>query len=58
MSATTTIGKARPHSASLRVTVPNGIVMYLDLVAGDEVEWKMHNSPDGERVAMMRKAKP
>jgi len=57
MSATTTVGEARPNSKSLRVTIPNGLVMYLDLKAGDEVEWKMVNLPDGTRVAMMRKAK-
>ncbi len=56
MSAITTVGEARPKSKSLRVTIPNGIVMYLDLTAGDEVEWRMHDMPDGTRVAMMRKA--
>jgi hypothetical protein len=57
MSAITTVGEARPKSKSLRVTIPNGIVMYLDLASGDEVEWKMDSLPDGQRVAKMRKAK-
>jgi antitoxin component of MazEF toxin-antitoxin module len=57
MSLTTTVGEARPKSKSLRVTIPNGMVAYLDLKAGDEVEWKMENLRSGERVAMMRKAK-
>jgi hypothetical protein len=56
MSATTTVGEARPNSKSLRVTIPNGIVMFLDLHSGDEVEWKMEMTPKGQRIAMMRKA--
>lgn len=57
MSTTTTVGEARPNSKSLRVTIPTGLVMYLDLKAGDEVEWRMESLPTGQRIAMMRKAK-
>ena len=45
---------ARPESKSLRATVPEGIVAFLELQAGDKLEWKMEII-DGKRVAIVRK---
>lgn len=45
---------ARPGSTSLRATVPEGIVAFLDLKEHDKLEWKME-IVNGERVAMVRK---
>jgi hypothetical protein len=47
---------ARPGSPSLRATVPEGIVAFLDLRESDKLEWKMEII-DGERVAIVRKVK-
>lgn len=56
MSLESTVGKARPRSKSLRATVPEGIVAFLELEAGDQLEWKMDIIND-ERVALVRKAR-
>jgi hypothetical protein len=45
---------ARPGSTSLRATVPEGIVAFLDLKESDKLEWKMEII-NGERVAVVRK---
>ena len=55
MSLESKVGIARPESKSLRATVPEGIVAFLELEAGDKLEWKMEII-DGERVAMVRKS--
>ena len=47
---------ARPDSKSLRATVPEGIVAFLELQAGDKLEWKMDIIND-ERVVIVRKMK-
>jgi hypothetical protein len=47
---------ARPGSTSLRATVPEGIVAFLDLKESDKLEWKMEIIND-ERVAIIRKLK-
>ncbi|MGA3060139.1 MAG: AbrB family transcriptional regulator [Candidatus Bathyarchaeia archaeon] len=47
---------ARPKSKSLRATVPEGIAAFLELNAGDTLEWKMEII-QGERVATVKKAK-
>ncbi len=54
MSLTSTVGIARPGTKSLRATVPEGIVAFLELEAKDILEWKMEII-DGERVAAIRK---
>lgn len=53
MSLTSTASKARPGTKSLRATVPEGIVAFLKLEAGDKLEWEMEII-DGERVAIIR----
>ena len=45
---------ARPGSTSLRATVPEGIVAFLDLKEGDKLEWKMQID-DGKRIATVEK---
>ena len=50
-SKTTT---ARPGSTSLRATVPEGIVAFLDLKEGDKLEWKMEIIGN-QRAVIVRK---
>jgi DNA-binding Xre family transcriptional regulator len=47
---------ARPKSKSLRATIPEGIVAFLEMQAGDILEWKM-DIAKGERVVIVRKSK-
>jgi hypothetical protein len=54
MSLKSTIGIAKTGTTSLRATVPEGIVAFLDLKAGDKLEWKMEII-DNRRVAIVRK---
>jgi hypothetical protein len=56
MSLKTKVSVARPGSSSLRATVPEGIVAFLELTEKDRLEWKMEII-DGERVAIVRKQK-
>lgn len=41
MSLESSVASARKESKSLRATIPEGIVAYLDLKATDKLEWKM-----------------
>ena len=41
MSLDSSVGTARTGTKSLRATVPEGIVAFLNLHAGDKLEWKM-----------------
>lgn len=54
MSLESKVSIARPESKSLRATVPEGIVAFLDLKSGDKLEWKMEIM-DGVRVAVVKK---
>jgi len=54
MSLKSTIGIAKTGTTSLRVTVPEGIVAFLDLKAGDKLDWKMEIIDD-ERVVIVKK---
>jgi len=56
MSLKSTLGIAKTGTTSLRATVPEGIVAFLELRAGDKLEWKMEII-DGERVTLVRKIK-
>jgi len=56
MSLKSTLGIAKTGTASLRATVPEGIVAFLELKAGDKLEWKM-DIEDGERIVIVRKLK-
>jgi bifunctional DNA-binding transcriptional regulator/antitoxin component of YhaV-PrlF toxin-antitoxin module len=57
MSLDSTVGLARPQAKSLRATIPEGIVAYLGIEAGDKLLWTMENAKDGERIVIVRKAK-
>ncbi|MGD6852215.1 MAG: AbrB/MazE/SpoVT family DNA-binding domain-containing protein [Candidatus Bathyarchaeia archaeon] len=54
MSLKSKLTEARPGSPSLRATVPEGIVAFLDLKQRDELEWRMEIIED-ERVAVVRR---
>ncbi|GIU71208.1 MAG: hypothetical protein KatS3mg003_0687 [Candidatus Nitrosocaldaceae archaeon] len=56
MGLKSTLGIAKKGVKSLRATVPEGIVEFLDLKAGDKLEWKMEII-NGEKVAIVRKVK-
>jgi transcription termination factor Rho len=58
MSLGSTVGLVKSNSKSLKTTIPEGIVVYLELRVGDKLEWKMSSNEDGERVTVVRKAKP
>jgi hypothetical protein len=54
MSLKSTLGIAKTGTTSLRVTVPEGIVAFLDVKAGDKLEWRMEII-DNERVTIVKK---
>lgn len=54
MSLDSTVATARTGTKSLRATVPEGIVAFLELQVGDKLLWKM-DIQDGERVVIVRK---
>ncbi len=56
MSLETTVGIAKVGTKSLRATVPEGIVAFLDLSAGNKLEWKM-DYEKGEKFVKVRKGK-
>lgn len=56
MSLESKVSIARPQSKSLRATVPEGIVAFLELEKGNKLEWKMEII-EGERVTVVRKVK-
>jgi len=53
LRAVTTSAKA--GTKSLKGTIPLGIVEFLQLEAGDSLEWNMEVRENGERVAVVRK---
>ncbi|MGA2462080.1 MAG: hypothetical protein ABSF82_11745 [Candidatus Bathyarchaeia archaeon] len=55
MSLQSTVGIARTGAKSLRATVPEGMVAFLQLTEGDKLEWRM-DVQSGERIAIVRKA--
>jgi len=54
MSLKSTLGIAKTGTTSLRATVPEGIVAFLDLRSGDKLEWKMEII-NNKRVALVKK---
>ena len=56
MSLDSSVGTARTGTKSLRATVPEGIVAFLNLEAGDKLEWKM-DVEKKERVVIVKKKK-
>jgi hypothetical protein len=56
VSLKSTLGIAKTGTTSLRVTVPEGIVAFLEVKAGDKLDWKM-DIQNNERVVVVRKLK-
>ncbi len=56
MSLDSSVGIARTGTKSLRATVPEGVVAFLDLKSGDKLEWKM-DIDKNERVVIVKKKK-
>jgi hypothetical protein len=56
MSLESTVGIAKIGTKSLRATIPEGIVAFLELTEGDKLDWKMETQSD-ERVVIVRKAR-
>ena len=54
MSLKSKTSVARPGSTSLRATVPEGIVAFLNLKEGDNLQWVMEIA-DNERVVIFKK---
>ena len=52
-----TLASSAARSHSLRATVPEGIVAFLDLKAGEHLAWKMDITSDGQRFAVVKKVK-
>ena len=56
MSLQSKAAVARPGTKSLRATIPEGIVAFLNLKEGESLDWKMEVMK-GERVVLVRKLK-
>lgn len=56
MVLTTKVFTAKAGTKSIKSTVPEGIVEYLQLSDKDEIEWNM-DMQNNERVALVRKKK-
>ena len=54
MSLESTASLARPNTKSLRATIPEGIVAFLELENGDKLEWKMEFDK-GKKMVMLKK---
>ncbi|MEM1994646.1 MAG: AbrB family transcriptional regulator [Nitrososphaerales archaeon] len=51
------VGIAKTGTNSLRTTIPEGIVEYLNLKAGDILEWSMEIIGNSERVTLVKKVR-
>jgi bifunctional DNA-binding transcriptional regulator/antitoxin component of YhaV-PrlF toxin-antitoxin module len=56
MSLESTATSARPKTKSLRATIPEGVVAFLNLESGDSLEWKM-DIEKNERIVIVKKKK-
>ena len=56
MSLESTATSARPNTKSLRATIPEGVVAFLNLESGDSLEWIM-DFEKNERIVVVRKKK-
>lgn len=55
MSLKSTVGVAKTGTTSLRATIPEGIVAFLELKAGDKLDWKMEIDDNGQRMVTIHK---
>jgi hypothetical protein len=56
MDLKSTVSIAKIGTCSLRATIPQGIVSYLNIQAGDKLHWRMIEK-SGSRVVMVFKKK-
>lgn len=56
MSLESKVSIARPNSKSLRATIPEGIVAFLNLEKGDMLEWKMEFKNEKRFVTVSKKS--
>lgn len=56
MSLESTATNAKAGTKSLRATIPEGIVVFLNLKDGDKLDWAM-KIIDGKPTTLVRKAK-
>jgi bifunctional DNA-binding transcriptional regulator/antitoxin component of YhaV-PrlF toxin-antitoxin module len=54
MSLESTVGVAKVGTKSLRATVPEGIVAFLEIKEGDKLQWKM-DTKDNDRIVIVKK---
>jgi bifunctional DNA-binding transcriptional regulator/antitoxin component of YhaV-PrlF toxin-antitoxin module len=54
MSLESTATSARPKTKSLRATIPEGVVAFLNLESGDSLEWVM-DIDKNERIVIVKK---
>lgn len=52
MALISTVGIAKTGTRSLRATIPEGIVEYLDLQPGDKIGWEMKIKDDKKYVTV------
>jgi hypothetical protein len=57
MGLQTTVGIAKVGTNSLRATIPEGVVSYLDIHDGDKLDWRMEIA-EGKKVVLVTKAEP
>jgi hypothetical protein len=55
MGLQTTVGIAKTGTNSLRATIPEGVVSYLDVHDGDKLDWRMEIA-NGKKVVLVIKA--
>lgn len=56
MSLESTATSARPNTKSLRATIPEGVVAFLNLESGDSLEWLM-DFEKNDRIVIVKKKK-
>ena len=56
MDLKSTVSVAKIGTNSLRATIPQGIVSYLNIQPGDKLHWRMINK-SGKRVVIKKKKK-
>ncbi len=55
MSLQSSVGIAKIGTNSLRATIPEGIVAYLDILVGDKIDWRMEIK-DGKKIVVVTKS--
>ena len=56
MDLKSTVSIAKIGTNSLRATIPQGVVSYLNIQAGDKLHWRMIDK-SGKRIVMIFKSK-